>query len=114
MFQHGAFSVSAGADHPEIVQGMQVAPSFFSVIGVQPVFGRGFLPSEAVQGHDNEVILSWSAFQRYFHGDPSALGRTLGIGGKAAPVIGVLPKGFDFPHIRVMTTAPSQVLTPAL
>ncbi|MGA7886031.1 MAG: ABC transporter permease [Acidobacteriaceae bacterium] len=111
MFQHGAFSVSAGTDHPEIVQGMQVAPSFFSVIGVQPVFGRSFLPSEAVQGHDNEVILSWSAFQRYFHGDPSALGRTLRVGGKAAPVIGVLPKGFDFPHVGVMTTAPSQVLT---
>jgi predicted permease len=104
MFQPGAVSVSAGTDHPEIVQGMRVAPGFFSVVGVQPVFGRSFLRSEAVKGHDNEVILSWNAFQRYFHGDPSAIGRALRVGGAPETVVGVLPGSFDFPPTGYMAT----------
>lgn len=111
MFQHGAVSVSAGTDHPELLQGMNVAPNFFSVLGVQPVYGRAFLPSEAVKGHENEVILTWDAFQRYFHGDPGAVGRTLRVGGTPQLVVGVLPQSFNFPRVGVMTTAPSQLAT---
>jgi predicted permease len=105
MFQHGAVSVSAGTQHPELLQGMNVSPDFFSVLGVQPVLGRSFLPSEAIKGHDNEVILSWDAFQRYFHGDPSVIGRTLRVGGTPQTVVGVLPRSFDFPQVGYLATS---------
>ncbi len=102
IFQSGSFSVSSGTDHPELLSGLQIAPNFFSVLGAQPVLGRSFLPSEATKGHDDEVILTWNAFERYFRGDPSAIGRSLRIGGQPKTLVGVLPRGFNFPRINAM------------
>jgi predicted permease len=109
---HG-FSVAVGNDHPQIVNGLNVAPSFFSVLGVQPMLGRAFLPEEAITGHDGEVILTWEAWQRYFQGDPGAIGRTLRVGGEPKTVIGVMPRGFSFPSINMLPAA-QQIEAPAL
>jgi predicted permease len=108
IFRNSTFSVSSETDHPEIVGGLNISPEFFSVLGVEPALGRSFLPSEAVKGHDNVVILSWSAWQRYFRGDPGVIGRTLSIGGTPETVVGVSPRSFSFPHMNEMATAVSQ------
>ncbi|MGA7522874.1 MAG: ABC transporter permease [Acidobacteriaceae bacterium] len=107
IFQSGGYSVSSGTDHPEILDGLHISSNFFSVLGVQPVLGRSFLPVENTKGHDNEVILTWGAFQRYFHGDPDAIGRTLRSGGVPQTVVGVLPRGFQFPSISPIRAAGS-------
>ncbi|MGC2300723.1 MAG: ABC transporter permease, partial [Acidobacteriaceae bacterium] len=109
LIQNHGYSLSAVTDHPEIVSGLDVEPNFFDVLGVHPFLGRSFLPSEATNGHDSEVILSWNAWQRYFHGDPAAIGKTLLDGGTPTTVIGVMPQGFSFPHVTEMysPTAPS-------
>ena len=108
IFRNNTFSVSSGTDHPEIVGGLDISPELFSVLGVEPALGRSFLPAETVKGHDNVVILSWSAWQRYFAGDAGAIGRTLNIGGIPEIVVGVLPQSFSFPHMNEMATAVSQ------
>lgn len=107
IFQGGGFSVSSGTDHPEILDGLQVSSNFFSVLGVQPLLGRSFLPSETTKGHENEVILSWSAFQRYFNGNPQAIGQTLRDGGTPKIVVGVLPRSFHFPAVSPMRSSGS-------
>jgi len=109
LIQNHGYSLSAVTDHPEIVSGMDVEPNFFDVLGVHPFLGRAFLASEATKGHDSEVILSWNAWQRYFHGDPAAIGKTLLDGGTPTTVVGVMPQGFSFPHVTEMysPTAPS-------
>ena len=107
IFRNDTFSVS-GTDHPEILGGLNTSPEFFSVLGVEPMLGRSFLPSETIKGHDNVVILAWSAWQRYFAGDSNPIGRTLTIGGTPETVVGVLPQGFSFPHMNEMATAVSQ------
>jgi predicted permease len=119
IFQNSGFSLSLGSDHPEIVYGLSVATNFFSVLGVHPALGRDFLPGEATKGHDDEVILSWNAWQRYFHGNPTAIGSTLRNGGKPNTVVGVLPRGFGFPRVSELpgTTAqtaqqPYEVFSP--
>ncbi|HEY1809175.1 MAG TPA: ABC transporter permease [Acidobacteriaceae bacterium] len=99
IFQSGGYSIGSGTDHPEIVDGLRVSSNFFSVLGVQPALGRSFLPVENTKGHGDEVILSWGAFQRYFHGDPGAIGKTLRSGGVPQTVVGVLPRGFQFPSV---------------
>jgi len=99
IFQTGGFSVSSGTDHPQILDGLSISSNFFSVLGVQPALGRSFLPVETTKGHEKEVILSWGAFQRYFHGNPDAIGQTLRSGGVPETVVGVLPRGFQFPSI---------------
>ncbi len=108
IFRNSTFSVSSGTDHPEIVGGLVTSPEFFSVLRVEPMLGRSFLPSESVKGHDNVVILAWSAWQRYFAGDPGVIGRTFTIGGTPETVVGVLPRSFNFPHMNEMATAVSQ------
>jgi predicted permease len=108
LIRNHAYSLSASSDHPEIVSGMDVEPNFFDILGVHPFLGRAFLPVEATDGRDKEVILSWSAWQRYFHGDPAAIGQTLLDGGTPATVVGVLPRGFSFPLVTEMHTATAQ------
>ncbi len=105
IFENRGYSVSTDTDHPTIVDGLEISPNLFSVLGVQPVLGRSFLPAEAIEGHDQEVILSWSAWQKYFHGDPAAIGRTLRLGGIPQTVVGIAPQGFSFPHMSEMSTA---------
>ncbi|HEX4006826.1 MAG TPA: ABC transporter permease [Acidobacteriaceae bacterium] len=107
-FQNGGFSLSSGTDHPEIVNGLRIAPNFFSVLGTHPALGRDFLPEEATTGHDTEVILSWNAWQRYFHGDPGAIGSILRNGGTPFTVVGVLPRGFSFPRVSEIPGTMSQ------
>ncbi|MGC2619721.1 MAG: ABC transporter permease [Acidobacteriaceae bacterium] len=100
LFQNHAVSLSVGTNHPEIVNGLGVASNFFSVLGVHPMLGRDFLPAETTKGRDNEIILSWDAWQRYFHGDPGAIGQTLRLGGTPQTVVGVLPRDFSLPHLN--------------
>ena len=107
IFRNQGYSVSADTDHPNIVDGLGISSNFFSVLGIEPVLGRNFLPAEASDGHDQVIILSWSAWQRYFHGDPGAIGRMLRIGGMPQTVVGILPQGFSFPHMSEMATAVS-------
>ena len=104
LIHNTASSISIGTGHPEIVDGLSVAPNFFSVLGVEPALGRAFLPIEATKGHEDELILSWSAWQRYFNGDPGAIGRTLLDGGTRKTVVGVMPQGFVFPRVSEMAT----------
>ena len=108
LLQNHGFSISVATDHPEIVSGMDVEPNFFDVLGVHPVLGRAFLPIEATDGHEKVVILSWNAWQRYFHGDPAAIGQTIRSGGTPETVVGVLPQGFSFPRVTEMYSTTAQ------
>jgi len=113
IFQPRGFSVAVENGHPQIVNGLVVAPSFFAVLGTQPILGRSFRPDEAAKGHDSEVILTWNAWQSYFQGDPNAVGRTLHMDGGESTVVGVLPREFSFPHLNLIPVA-GQFATPPL
>ncbi len=105
LMENKAVSLSSSTGHPELVDGLRVEPNFFSVLGVQPILGRTFLPAEGTKGHEREVILSWSAWQRYFQGDPGAIGKTLLSGGQPETVVGVLPRSFSFPGMSELFSA---------
>jgi predicted permease len=100
--QTAGFSVSTGTDHPQMTEGLAVSPNFFSVLGVVPFIGRDFRQEEAQSGKDRVVILTWGAWQRFFHGRPSAVGSTLRIGSDEQTVVGVMPQSFRFPVLSVM------------
>lgn len=108
IFRNTTLTVSAGVDHPEVVGALAVSTNFLSVLGVQPVLGRGFQAGEGIAGKNEVVVLAWSAWQRYFNGDRAAIGRTLRIGGVPHTVVGVLPEWFTFPHMSEMPSPVSQ------
>ena len=100
--QTAGFSVSTGVDHPQMTEGLAISPNFFSVLGVTPFLGRPFAPEEAQSGRDKEIILTWGAWQRLFHGDRSVLGKTLRVSDQPETIVGVMPKSFHFPVMSVM------------
>ena len=85
-----------GSGEPEELQAGAVTPNFFRLIGVRPIIGRDFLPSEATNGHDHFAILSHRLWRRRFGSDPGIVGRGIILNGELHQVIGVLPPDFKW------------------
>jgi putative ABC transport system permease protein len=82
---------------PERVVGASVSPGLFSMLGVQPMLGRTFLPEEGQPGRDHEVLLSYGLWRRVFGGNRNVVGSTIDIDGVPMSVVGVMPEGFAYP-----------------
>jgi predicted permease len=88
-----------GFGSPQMVPGTSVTSDFFSVLGIQPVMGRAFLPEDGRPGANRSVIVSHHFWEQFLHADPSAIGGNINLDGKSFTVIGVLPSDFHFgPH----------------
>ncbi len=77
--------------------GARVAPEFFRVLGVKPLLGRSLLPGEDAPSAERSIVLSEHAWQDWYAGQPSAVGRTLALDGTRYTVVGVMPRWFDYP-----------------
>ncbi len=86
-----------GRDEPEAVAGFKVSVDFFPTLGVQPAYGRMFLPEEETVGQHTRVVLGHALWKRRFAADPSVVGSTVQIDGIKYEVVGVAPENFDFP-----------------
>ena len=89
-------TVTGGAE-PVQVSGAMVSRDFWKVFPVAPVQGRTTLPEEHRDGEAQVVILAEPLAQRLF-GTDRVVGRTVGIRGVDATIVGVVPGGFDTPH----------------
>ena len=76
------------------VSGHAVSPSFFSVVGVPPRLGRGFLPEEEQSARSHVMVVSHAFWRKRLGGDPQAIGRSLTADGADYTVVGVMPAGF--------------------
>jgi len=90
------------------VQGNQVTPNLFSVLGVPPAMGRAFRWEEAVDGGPAVTILSHGFWQGQFGGDPGIVGRVISLDGQPTEVVGVMPEGFAFPSANVQLWLPTR------
>ncbi|MBV9927382.1 MAG: ABC transporter permease [Acidobacteria bacterium] len=85
-----------GAGEPERFDGKRVSANFFSLLGVEPQLGRGFMPEEDLNGANRVVVLSHGLWQRRFGSDAGLLGKTVTLNGEPYTVVGVMPQGFQF------------------
>ena len=90
---------SSGSNEPEQIKGAFVNQGLFEILGVAPILGRTFTADEDQPDHDLVVIVSYGLWQRRFGGDPNILGQTLMMNNRPRVVIGVMPKGFQFPEV---------------
>jgi len=97
MAAYGGLAVNlSGGGEPEQLNGNIVSGNFFSMLGVQPALGRGFLPEEdKVDGAHPVTVLGDRLWKRRFASDPAIVGKTLTLNGHAFTVIGVAPPGFQ-------------------
>jgi putative ABC transport system permease protein len=91
------FALTGGAQ-PEQAQYAVVSASLFSVLGVKPALGRGFLPEEDQLGAARVAIISHGLWRRRWAGDPKLIGQDVAFNGQSYKVVGVMPPGFVFPR----------------
>jgi putative ABC transport system permease protein len=84
-------------DLPEMVRRAFVAPRFLDVWGVAPALGRGFTSGEYQAGSPSAVLVSHRYWRDRLGADPQVLRRTVRLGSRSFPVVGVMPASFLFP-----------------
>jgi predicted permease len=92
-FDSRSFNVS-GVLKPEEISGERVTTNLLSMLGVEPLHGRLFLPEEEHQDKA-AVVVSYGLWQRDFGGDPAVVGKSISLNGRRYPVVGILPASFD-------------------
>ena len=83
-----------GGGEPQRLRGNYGTPNTFQVMGVPPLLGRGFSPTDGDTGAEPVVVLGYRFWQRQFAGDPTILGKQLRLNEKIRTVVGVMPKRF--------------------
>src|SRR6266436_3860351 len=84
-------------DNPQRYTGGYVTEDFFKIIGVSPVLGRDFTAEDNKPGSEKVALLGDEIWRRDFGADPKIVGQSVRINGKAATIIGVMPRNFKFP-----------------
>src|SRR5262249_44234993 len=78
------------------LEGQRVSTSLFPLLGINPQWGRAFLPEEDFPGGNHVVILSYGLWQRRFGADPGVIGKQIILSDQGYTVIGVMPPYFQF------------------
>jgi predicted permease len=101
----GAYSAGdeelTGTGEPERLTSVPVTENFFSLLGVDPAFGRSFTREES-QGKYSAppaTLLSYSFWRRRFRSDPNVVGQKLMLNNQPVMVVGILPASFDFASV---------------
>lgn len=89
LYSGGANDIT-GQGKPETIRTGRVTANFFSVLGVQPIYGRVFLPQEDQPGRNQEIVLTYKLWQSRFGSDPNIPGRTVTLDGAPYVIVGVM------------------------
>ena len=91
----GRSCVLTGSEAAEEDPCETASSNLFSVLGVQPLRGRTFLPDEDKPEGAGVVILSYGLWRRRFGADETLIGRSIDISGTSFTVVGVMPSNFS-------------------
>lgn len=86
-----------GIEKPLQVDAAQVTPSFFHVMGSQPLLGRYLAPEEQGVKAPAVVVLSYAFWRSRMASDAHVVGKTITLDRMPNTIIGVMPQGFDYP-----------------
>ena len=87
----------AGKTQPVRVNGAYVSGGLLETLGVAPMQGRLIAASDDTPGAAVVADISYGTWQTVFAGDPNVIGRETRLDGLKCTIIGVMPKGFQFP-----------------
>ncbi len=89
------FTLTGGGD-PEIVPGMSITASIFSMLGVKPVAGGLFTADAEQPGKNHVAVISEGLWRRRFGGDPSMIGRNIQINQESYLLAGIIRPILEF------------------
>ncbi|MGA9769120.1 MAG: ABC transporter permease [Blastocatellia bacterium] len=87
----------ATKNEPIRVTSARITRGLIEVLGVQPAMGRNFTPEEDRRGGPLTAIISDGLWRRAFGAESDIIGKEIQINSRPFTVIGVMPRGFDFP-----------------
>ncbi len=93
----GTANFGADGAEPERVPRAGVTTGFFSVLGVQPVLGRTFVPEDDKGWPQSVAMISHGLWKR-FGSDPAIVGKQVQMSARSLTIIGVMPPGFEYPE----------------
>jgi predicted permease len=94
-YQQTTYELS-GIGEPMQVSASRLSGGVFPALQVAPLLGRFFTQREDEQ-KERVVVLSYSFWQTRLHGDAGVLGAKFLLDRQPYVVIGVMPRGFEFP-----------------
>jgi putative ABC transport system permease protein len=94
---HSMAFILLGRNEPQRVQTGVVSANFFEVLGVEPLFGRTFVPEDDGHGSEAVLVLSFKYWRESQGGDPNILGSVFQMNNRPHTVIGVLPPIPQYP-----------------
>ncbi len=100
-----------GGGEPERLPAGSVTANLFTTLGVTAQLGRTFSAAEDLPNGPRVVLLGHPLWTRRFAADPSIVGRSIEINGRAYEVVGVMPSGFVLPT-DFQNPEPSQLWAP--
>jgi macrolide transport system ATP-binding/permease protein len=82
-------------ERAERAVGSVVSSNYFDALGIRPILGRTFNPSEDVGRNAHPVVvISYQMWTNRYKRDPNIVGKTQMLNGVKHTVIGVAPEGF--------------------
>jgi putative ABC transport system permease protein len=90
-------SFKDGDGRPLDTDAFALSANTFGLLGVQPMLGRDFEPADELSGAPMVAILNHRFWVSRFGSRADIVGRRVQMNGLPATIIGVMPKGFDFP-----------------
>ena len=93
----GSYAWLGGGAEPERIEGLYASAGLFPALGVSPALGRVYAEEEDRPGAPLAAVISHGLWQRRFGSDPGIIGREILLDGDKTTVVGVMPRGFNFP-----------------
>ena len=87
----------AGRDEPVRATVSYVTGDLLEMLGGRPALGRLLSPDDDRPNAPGAAVLSYDLWQRAFGRDPRVLGQDIRLDGSPCTIVGVMPRGFNFP-----------------
>lgn len=88
----------AGRDEPVRATVSYVTGGLLPMLGVPPALGRLLSVDDDRPNAPGSAVLSYDLWQRAYGGDPHVLSRDIRLDGSTCTIVGVMPRGFNFPR----------------
>jgi putative ABC transport system permease protein len=115
-FQHtaaytpGGHTTLTGVGPAVMLHDANVTGNFFTVLGVPAMMGRVFRDQETWQSGTHVAVISERLWRTRFGGRPDVVGRTVRFDDVPTEIVGVMPRGFQFPAADVDVWTPFEWL----
>jgi predicted permease len=96
-FYEGTVNLAAPGARAERYSGAFTTASLFDLARARPLMGRPLESADERPGAPSVVVIGYTIWENRFARDPSIIGKSIRVNGEPTTIVGVMPKGFEFP-----------------